>query len=165
MHKTKKEITRIYTAILRSGKTNSSIMDDNNLILVDCGVGPRILEEKLQDIKKSICDLTGAVITHSHSDHMNKATVRKLDSEGIPVYCHNQVKKILLQIIKKHSIHGVEVNEKFRIGDYKIKPFVLEHDDAGGCTGYVFRRSTNRGIKKIVYATDFGYPSENVKEF
>ncbi len=162
----------IYTAIVRRGKSNSSIiLDKTNLILIDCGVGPRVLENYLNDINMTIGQITGAVITHSHFDHMNEATLRKLATNGIPIYCNDVVKEIAVaktekefkQLVKKH-IHAISVRKEFEIGDYKIKAFNLSHDSEGGCHGYVFKKKTLSKTEKIVYATDFGYPSDSVKK-
>lgn len=161
----------IYTAIVRSGRSNSSIIMDNaNLVLIDCGAGPRVLENFLNDINTSIDKITGAVITHSHSDHTNEATLRKLASNGIPIYCNDEVKKIAIAAIKdefkklvKKNIHEISDRNEFIIGDFKIKAFNLSHDSAGGCYGYVFKKKASGKITKIVYATDFGYPSQSAK--
>ena len=162
----------IYTSIVRSGESNSSIiMDKTNLILIDCGAGPRVLEKSLNDINMTLDQITGAVITHSHFDHMNKATLRKLAANAIPIYCNEEVKKIAVAATKdefknllgKH-IHAISVRKAFRIGDYKIKAFNLRHDSVGGCYGYVFKKQMLRKVEKIVYATDFGYPADHVKK-
>ncbi len=159
-----------YTAIVRSGKSNSSIiMDKTNLILVDCGAGPKVLEKSLSDINMTIEQITGAVITHS--DHMNEAMLRKLAANGIPIYCNDEVKKIAVaatkeefkQLVMNH-IHAISVRTEFSIGDYAIKAFNLKHDAEGGCYGYVFKKKMPDKIKKIVYATDFRYPTDHIKE-
>ena len=107
----------IYTAIVRSGKSNSSIIMDNaNLILIDCGAGPRVLEKSLSDINMTIEQITGAVITHSHFDHMNEATLRKLATDSVPIYCNEEVNKIAVAatkegfkgLVSKH-IHTISV--------------------------------------------------------
>jgi phosphoribosyl 1,2-cyclic phosphodiesterase len=161
-----------YTAIVRSGKSNSSIiMDKANLILVDCGAGPKVLEKSLSDINMTIERITGAVITHSHSDHMNEATLRKLAANGVPIYCNDEVKKIAVaatkeefkQLVMNH-IHAISVRTEFNIGNYTIKAFNLKHDAEGGCYGYVFKKKMPDKIEKILYATDFGYPSDHIKE-
>lgn len=162
----------IYTAMLRSGRSNSSIiMDQKNLILVDCGVGPRILEQKLGEVDRAIDQITGALITHSHFDHMNEATLRKLTSHGISIYCNSGVKEIALgkakaahrKLIKKY-LCVINSQAAFQVGDFKIKAFDLKHDSDGGCHGYILKRKTEKGSEKIVYATDFAYPSQRIKK-
>ena len=162
----------IHTAIVRSGRSNSSIiLDGSNLILVDCGAGPLVLKKYLSTINMSIEQITGAVITHAHGDHMNEATLRKLTFHGIPIYCEAEVKEIAVEktkegfqsIVKKH-MHEINVRKEFKIGAYKIKAFNLRHDSEGACFGYIFKKKMPGKTEKIVYATDFAYPSERIKK-
>ena len=119
----------------------------------------------------TIEQITGAVITHSHGDHMNEATLRKLATNGIPIYCSDEIKNLAVAatkegfkpLVKKH-IHIISVHKYFMIGDYKVKALNLRHDSEGGCYGYIFKKKLPGKIEKIVYATDFAYPSKRVKK-
>ena len=163
--------TGIHTSILRSGRNNSSVlMDGKTLILIDCGIGPRILEKKLNEIDRTTRDITGALITHSHLDHMNLATVRKLTKEGVPLYSGHGVKKKAIekmerehrQAVKEH-IRPFHHNEEFQIGSFIVTAFEVAHDSEGGCSGFEFKKADHSGHRKIVYATDLGYPSLEIK--
>lgn len=162
----------IHTAIVRSGISNSSIiLDKKDLVLVDCGAGPLVLKKYLSNINMTIEQITGAVITHSHGDHMNEATLRKLALHKIPIYCDAEIKQIAVaktkkgfqSLVRKH-MHVINVRKEFKIGDFKIKAFNLRHDSAGPCYGYIFKKKMPGKIAKVVYATDLGYPSGRVKK-
>ena len=61
-----------YNIISTGSKGNAVII--NNCILIDCGVPFKAIEPYLQDLKI-------VLLTHIHSDHFNKSTIRKLSAE------------------------------------------------------------------------------------
>src|SRR5438105_12739746 len=76
--------------VLASGSTGNAclLQAGGSGLLIDCGLGPRRLAERL-----AACDLAwrhvhAAVLTHTHSDHWHEATLAHLARLGVPLYCH-----------------------------------------------------------------------------
>ncbi len=161
--------------VLRSSSYNNAtvIWDDTSALMVDCGVGPRTLKKKLADIGLEINALSGALITHTDGDHMNDAVIRRLTMEGVPIYCHADIKKIAVRMTTAELKRKVSRNIKpfttlrqFMVGGFKIKPFRVSHDSVGGCFGYCISIRTGSEKRKITLGTDFGCPTNKVlKQF
>src|SRR5580658_7789170 len=56
--------------------------------LIDIGLGPRQLAQRLSARGRSWRDVRGVLLTHTHSDHWNERTLAYLVRLQIPLYCH-----------------------------------------------------------------------------
>ena len=131
----------------------SLVMSDNTAILIDAGLSPRALNCELGKLGLTMCDLSGVLITHEHSDHI--AWVDKY-SEVMDVYSTDKTIKSITDKSKKILNVGEVFNFMFGfdIGDLHINPFSISHD-AVDPVGY----SITQDDKKISIATDSGWPS------
>jgi phosphoribosyl 1,2-cyclic phosphodiesterase len=76
--------------VLASGSTgNASLLQSDGLgVLVDFGLGPRVLAARLAARGLTWQNVTSVLLTHTHSDHWNEATLTYLHRLRIPLYCH-----------------------------------------------------------------------------
>ena len=76
--------------VLGSGSTGNSalVLTASGPFLIDCGLGPRLLSERLQSVGVRYADLRAVVLTHAHTDHWNKLTLEQLRQWGVPLYIH-----------------------------------------------------------------------------
>ena len=127
--------------IISSGsKGNTSVVIyKKTAILIDMGVSFQRLEEGLEEVRLKPENLTAAIFTHEHSDHISG--IRFLSPKimyglkgTLPSLCN-----------------VVEVNVPFKIGDFLITPFRTSHDAKNPC-GYLLEA----GDEKLVYMTDTG---------
>lgn len=127
--------------IISSGsKGNASVVVyKKTVILIDMGISFERLKEGLKEVNLSESDITGAIFTHEHSDHV--AGIRFLSP------------KIMygLQGTLPSLCNVVEVNQPFIVGNFKITPFATSHDAVNPC-GYLLEA----GEEKMVYMTDTG---------
>ncbi|WP_298276866.1 MBL fold metallo-hydrolase [Ferroplasma sp.] len=131
--------------MLSSGSRGNStiIWDENDLIIIDCGISLKKFSEKtselgIENLEKSI------FISHEHSDHSSgaRAISRKLKAD---VYSRNKtLDKIRLD-------RGYGINGEVAIGNFTIMPVSVNHDAVDPVV-YVIR---NRGIK-ISVVSDLG---------
>ncbi len=120
-------------------------------ILIDAGLSGRQIRERLLKINRSPETLTGIIISHEHTDHIDGLAViaAKL---GIPVYTNRLTREgILEKFDKKFCFKIFQNGESFEIGDIEVEVFSVPHD-AVDPTGFTF--ITNSG--KIGFATDIG---------
>ena len=123
-----------YKIISSGSKGNAVIIND---ILVDCGVGFKELKEYLYDIKYLL-------ITHIHSDHLNKVTLQQI------------LKKFpTIQIIGNYEVHEAYFTHKIANAgfdiiteDYTFTAFQCPHDVL--CYGFTWSFEG----QDIIYATD-----------
>lgn len=129
--------------IISSGSIgNAMILEDT--ILIDCGVS----FTKLKDFYKS---LNLVLLTHIHSDHFNKTTIKRLAKERPTlrfVCCKWLVEDLVKCGVNKKNIDVVEIGKKYNYGILKIMPIKLYHD-VPNCGYRVFISN-----KKIIYMTD-----------
>lgn len=116
----------------------------NRFILLDCGVPFRDLKDVYKDLKI-------VLLTHSHGDHFNKTTIRKLAAERptLRFACCSWLLSDLYQC--GVSIHNIDVLEIGRIYNYitfQISPVKLYHDvDNAGWRVFM-------NAEKAIYMTD-----------
>lgn len=125
-----------YKIISSGSKGNCIVIND---IMVDCGVPFHMIKEELYGIKYLI-------ITHIHSDHLNRVTFQRIlrNFPTIQVIGNYEVKQTVFTHIVANS--GFEVVTD----DYVFMPFECIHDVL--TYGYTWSYEG----KEIIYATDTG---------
>ncbi len=108
---------------LASGSSGNSlyIESSQSKILVDAGIGPRILKKRLESIDVNINDIDAVIVTHEHEDH-----TRAITKIRIPVYVATETVPIWKNSVE--SLNEFESDEPFEINDLFITPFSVPHD-------------------------------------
>jgi phosphoribosyl 1,2-cyclic phosphodiesterase len=77
-------------SVLASGSGgNASLLEFNGFgLLIDAGLGPRLLAARLAAIGASWRSVNAVLLTHTHSDHWKDYTLGVLVRGQIPLYCH-----------------------------------------------------------------------------
>ncbi len=75
--------------VLASGSRGNATLVENDAcgLLLDAGLGPRILAARLAEAGSSWERIQGVLLTHTHSDHWEDATLTQLWRRRIPLYC------------------------------------------------------------------------------
>lgn len=154
---------------IASGSSGNCIYvgDEDHHLLVDTGISKKRVDEGLNSIGIKGEELSGILITHEHSDHIQGLGVfcRKYE---IPVYatagtiegihCCKTLGKIPDGLLRK-----IEIDTAFSLGSLQIKPFAISHD-ARQPAGY----RIESGGKAAAVATDLGkydsYTIQNLKK-
>lgn len=117
---------------LGSGSTgNATVIEAGHLrrrrLLVDCGLGPRVLKERLAAAGLTLADMDAIFITHEHSDHIGSAHRIAVEhripiwmSEGTWLACGAPDYAGLLRL----AGDGQQVD----LGDMALIPFAVPHD-------------------------------------
>ena len=150
---------------IASGSSGNCIYvgSDKTHLLVDTGISKKRIDEGLAQLQVKPEELSGILITHEHSDHIQGLGVfsRKY---GIPIYA---TKGTIRGITEYRSLgkmpeglyHEVEVDQMFGIGDLEIKPFSISHD-ANEPSGF----RIENGSKSVAIATDLGIYDDYIVE-
>lgn len=136
-------------SLLASGsKGNCCVINsDAATIVIDCGTTKTYLKKSFQQINTDPCNVDALLITHSHSDHISALSL----FTSIKTY---SVKSL------NPDTHFVTPYERFYIKDFMIEVLPLSHD-SDDCVGYIIHTKQ----EKLVYITDTGYISEEVKNY
>lgn len=130
-----------YKILGSSSAGNAIIYFDE--ILVDVGLNYSTLAPHLKNIKMIL-------LTHAHGDHFKLPAINLIARERpdiiwiTPPYLLSA-----LSLLNIKNIFVIEVNKKYKIGNYKIEAFELFHDIAN--IGY---KITNKNGYKLIHATD-----------
>lgn len=130
--------------IISSGSEGNAVAI-NNLILIDCGVSFKSLCSVYKDLKL-------VLMTHIHSDHFRKQTIKRLAGERptLRFACGGWLVKELVDCgVNTRNIDVLEFDKVYGYGIFNIIPVPLVHD------------VPNMGFKihfangsKLFYATD-----------
>ncbi len=131
-----------YNIISTGSQGNCVIL--NNCIAIDMGVTFKALKEVYKELKI-------VLLTHEHSDHFRKVTLRKLAKERptLRFACCQWLVSALVEVgIPKQNIDVLEIGKIYDYKAFKVSPIKLYHD-VPNCGYRIFV-----GQEKAIYATD-----------
>jgi phosphoribosyl 1,2-cyclic phosphodiesterase len=78
-------------SMLASGSSGNAalVRTDDAGLLIDLGLGPRALADRIASAGGSIGSVACALLTHTHGDHAQDAAIGALLKHRIPLYCHD----------------------------------------------------------------------------
>ena len=126
--------------ILGSGSAGNCayLETEETRILIDAGFSLRQIRQRLATIGRAPENLTGILITHEHSDHVQGLAVisQKL---RVPVYCNRPTQEgIESQMQSKLDCRLFTTRNSFEIGDIVVETFEVLHD-AQDPVGFLLR--------------------------
>lgn len=79
-----------HLTILASGSSGNAAFLDTGRggLLIDCGLGPRLISYRLAAAGLQWAKVSAVVLTHTHGDHWNRLTLLHLARLRIPLYAH-----------------------------------------------------------------------------
>lgn len=134
-------------------------------LLIDAGISGKKIEQGLLTAGVDPESLSGLLVTHEHSDHIQGIGVlaRKY---GIPIYgtvetfCAMKKGKTSIGKIEDALFQPVIPEEGFSIGEIAVTPFSVSHD-AANPVAYIFEADGH----KIGMATDLGVYTEKTVNY
>lgn len=129
--------------ILNSGSDGNGVIIED-IILIDCGISFKKLENYYKKLKI-------VLLTHKHSDHFNKATIKKLAYERPTLRfacCEWLVDELVKCGVEKKKIDVLKIGKNYNYNAFIVEPIKLYHD-VPQC-GYKLKIGAN----KLIYATD-----------
>ena len=108
---------------LASGSSGNSlyIESSKSKILVDAGIGPRVLKKRLESIDVDLNDVDAVIVTHEHEDH-----TRALPKIPMQVYVAEETEELWKG--KVQNLCKFDTSISFNVGDFYITPFSVPHD-------------------------------------
>lgn len=132
----------MYFHIIASGsKGNATIVvSSKTVLLIDMGISLSRLEEGLEEINLTVNDITGALFTHDHTDHIS----------GLK-FLSPKIMYALEGTLPTSLSNVVQVNQPFKIGDFEITPVETSHDATNPCAYSIKDKD-----ESLFYMTDTG---------
>jgi phosphoribosyl 1,2-cyclic phosphodiesterase len=148
--------------ILASGSNGncSVIWTEKAAVLIDCGCSAKYITENLAALGIFPRNLTAAVITHAHADHMSVSGADFLLKNDIPIYLHEDIFEDAFRKYgrKVEEYVSMPFYENFKINDIFVESFEVYHRDknVSRTFGFTFSYEMNARQYKIGYVTDTG---------
>lgn len=137
------------------------VADGDTKLLVDAGMSGTKIIKALDEIGVKPDELSGILVTHEHSDHIQGVGVlsRKLD---IPVYATAGTWNAMASKIGDVSLKNtreIEAGHDFYIGNVDITPYAIPHDAAAPVAYNFMCKGKKAGV-----CTDLGFMPRQVFE-
>jgi phosphoribosyl 1,2-cyclic phosphodiesterase len=154
-----------FTVLASGSSGNATLLRFGHFgLLVDAGLGPRLLAQRLAQVGATWDHVHAVLLTHTHSDHWAERTLLQLWRRRIPLYCHARHE----QALQEYSSIFVTLRERQLILQYEAGrtfdpvpgltclPVALRHD-CGATFGFRFEISDAQiGERALAYAADLG---------
>ncbi|MBS0211154.1 MAG: MBL fold metallo-hydrolase [Planctomycetes bacterium] len=156
-----------HLTVLASGSSgNCSLLEAGQFgVLLDLGLGPRSIAQRLAGVGANWNRVKAVLLTHTHGDHWNERTLGLMFRQRIPLYCHTEHVKFLrrsapsaIQLDKEKLLRTYEANTPWELtAGLQCRAFPVSHD-SGPTFGFriegsgdLFEREWSLG-----YAADLG---------
>jgi phosphoribosyl 1,2-cyclic phosphodiesterase len=138
---------------------------ENDGLLIDVGVGIRMLKKHFRDYGLTLPQIKRVLITHDHADHVKSVGSISHDLQ-LPIYATASVHQGIDRnycVTRKINVadrHFLESGKTVQLGDFLVTPFTVPHDSSDN-VGYFFEvQDTNFCI-----ITDAGMVTDEMAEF
>ncbi|HOI27150.1 MAG TPA: MBL fold metallo-hydrolase [Paludibacteraceae bacterium] len=131
-------------------------------ILIDAGVGPRVIKKRLKEIGVEMNRIFAVFVTHDHFDHI-KSVATLGEVYHLPIYSTAKVHRGIAfncKVTEKLSPANkrlIENGQTVEVKDFKVTSFPLPHDSTDN-TGYV----VEYGDLTFTFATDLGKATDKL---
>ncbi len=151
-------------AVLASGSRGNAtlVRAGGSGLLIDLGVGPRILTERLESVGARWDQVGSAVLTHTHGDHVDDNTLGLFARRGISLYCHERHRRRLGSLVGFQTLDAAGLVRHYddrpflTPGGVGIEPLELSHD--GATFGFRIEIKADRKSRSVAigYVADTG---------
>jgi phosphoribosyl 1,2-cyclic phosphodiesterase len=155
-----------FTVLASGSAGNASLLEANGFgVLIDAGLGPRQLADRLAAVGASWQRIHAVLLTHTHTDHWNDRTLEHLRRHRIPLHCHARHHDSLGAFSSAfpalHAdglVHTYACEEPLPLGGVlTCRPFRVRHDNSVTCG---FRIEASADLfgepSALGYAADLG---------
>lgn len=89
-------MTARFTVLASGSSGNAAYLSVGGFgLLVDCGIGPRVISDRLAAAGAKWANVSAVVLTHTHGDHWKGLTLLRMQRERIPLVLHSDHAKHL----------------------------------------------------------------------
>lgn len=148
---------------LGSGSSgNATLIEATGLrsrrLLVDCGLGPKVLAQRMLRCGLDIEDLDAVLITHEHSDHLGHAH-KIATRHRLPVWMSEGTWRAGGQEDYDGLLQICADGQRIDMGEFEVHTFAVPHDAAEP-----LQLSCSDGAHRIGILTDLGHAPPSVVE-
>lgn len=126
-----------FTVLASGSSGNASFLCAGHFgLLLDFGLGPRLIGSRLASVGFAWRDVHAALLTHTHGDHWSDRTLGQLRKQKVPLYCHARHQEALLgyssqfpKLQREGLVRTYEEGQAFDLSrELRCLPVALSHD-------------------------------------
>jgi phosphoribosyl 1,2-cyclic phosphodiesterase len=164
----------IQFAVLASGSRGNSALicnEGGTGLLIDVGLGPRVLDQRLASVKSDWSRITAVILTHTHGDHIDPASLATMAQRSVMLYCHESHRAGLEAAAGFQELDRLGLVRHFDGSPFlapcgfRVEPIAVPHD--GGPTfGFRVESVARRRTRAlgVGYIADTGSWSERMAD-
>ena len=122
-------------SILASGSKGNAVYIESEQasLLIDIGLGPRVLKKRLEHIRREPQDVSALFLTHEHSDHISGAGALT-KKHKTPVYGTRGTREAMRRHVSPDvDWRTIQQEDEATVGDLTVESFATPHDAAESC--------------------------------
>jgi phosphoribosyl 1,2-cyclic phosphodiesterase len=149
-------MTLRFISLGSGSRGNASLVEfGSTLLMVDCGLPCKIVEERLQAVDRQPRDVTAILVTHEHTDHaQGVATFSK--RYNTPVWMTPGTSSAMPSITR---VHHLSSHRSLTLGAIDVHPYPVPHDAREPCQ-FTFAAAGRR----LGMLTDAGHVTPHMVE-
>lgn len=150
-------------ASLASGSRGNALLVESGttLLMVDCGLPYRDLEQRLAAVGRTPADVTAVLVTHEHVDHL-RGVGTFARRHGTPVLTSHGTGRALAALAGEDAeieLEPFSAHRGLSIGSIDVEPFPVPHDAREPCQFVFAARGRRLGL-----LTDTGHVTRHIRE-
>jgi phosphoribosyl 1,2-cyclic phosphodiesterase len=149
-------VTLRFISLGSGSRGNASLVEfGSTVLMVDCGLPCKVVEERLAAVDRQPRDVTAILVTHEHTDHaQGVATFTK--RHNTPVWTTPGTASALPTITR---VRHLSCHRSLTIGAIEVQPYPVPHDAREPCQ-FTFAANGRR----LGMLTDAGYVTPHMVE-
>lgn len=158
-----------FTALASGSSGNAALLEADGFgLLIDCGLRPEYLSERLTAIGRAWANVSAVLLTHTHTDHWNRHTLAHLRRLNLPLIAHPAHHAVLSGTDEYDPLRRAGLTCEYKAGrsdaigpDWTMRPVPVPHDSD---PTFGFRLDGPDSAWSVGYASDVGHPTAVLAE-
>jgi phosphoribosyl 1,2-cyclic phosphodiesterase len=149
-------VTLRFASLASGSRGNAALIEfGSTLLMVDCGLPTKVVEERLRAVDREPRDITAILVTHEHADH-GQGVVGFSKRYNTPVWMTPGTASALPTITR---VHHLSCHRELAIGGISVQPYPVPHDAREPCQ-FTFAAAGRR----LGMLTDAGHVTPHIFE-
>ena len=145
-----------FISLASGSRGNVSLVEfGSTLLMIDCGLPCKILEERLHAVDRAPRDVTAILITHEHADHA-QGVATFVKRHNTPVWMTPGTSSAMPSITR---VRHLSCHRPLTVGDIDVRPYPVPHDAREPCQ-FTF----GAGGRRLGMLTDAGHITPHMVE-